>query len=365
VDKPLHLVSVVLASQSSLPMINPVVPPTSRRGILAGGNWIIDHVKIIDAWPAQDALASILRQSSSNGGSPYNVLKDLARLGAPFPLEAVGLVGDDEDGRAILADCQEHRIDTRQLRTTSAAATSTTDVMTVERTGRRTFFHERGANARLEVEHFDFSLTSARLFHFGYLLLLDRLDLLVDGRPRATEVLERARTAGLSTSIDCVSEDSERFRAVIAPVLPWVDIFFANDFEAEKITGIPLRSGNSIQPAAVQKAARRLLEAGVQSWVVIHCPEAVYACDTQGHGLWQPSLRVPPAEIAGAAGAGDALVAGVLFGVHERWPMNECLRLGVAAAAASLSHPTCSAGVLPAEACLALAQRLGYRSFDR
>jgi sugar/nucleoside kinase (ribokinase family) len=350
VDKPLHLVSVVLASQSSLPMINPVVPPTSRRGILAGGNWIIDHVKIIDAWPAQDALASILRQSSSNGGSPYNVLKDLARLGAPFPLEAVGLVGDDEDGRAILADCQEHRIDTRQLRTTSAAATSTTDVMTVERTGRRTFFHERGANARLEVEHFDFSLTSARLFHFGYLLLLDRLDLLVDGRPRATEVLERARTAGLSTSIDCVSEDSERFRAVIAPVLPWVDIFFAND---------------SIQPAAVQKAARRLLEAGVQSWVVIHCPEAVYACDTQGHGLWQPSLRVPPAEIAGAAGAGDALVAGVLFGVHERWPMNECLRLGVAAAAASLSHPTCSAGVLPAEACLALAQRLGYRSFDR
>jgi sugar/nucleoside kinase (ribokinase family) len=346
-------------------MTDAVVQPKSRRGILAGGNWIIDRVKIIDAWPAQDALASILRQSSSNGGAPYNVLKDLARLGAPFPLEAVGLVGDDEDGRAILADCQVHRIDTRQLRTTSGAATSCTDVMTVESTGRRTFFHQRGANAQLDVEHFDFSLTSARLFHFGYLLLLDQLDRLVAGRPRAAEVLERARAAGLSTSIDCVSEDSERFRAVIAPVLPWVDIFFANDFETEKTTGIPLRSGNSIQPAAVHEAALQLVGAGVRSWVVIHCPEAVYACDAEGHGLWQPSLRVPPSEIAGAAGAGDALVAGVLFGVHEGWPMIECLRLGVAVAAASLSHPTCSAGVLPVEACRALAQRLGYRSGDR
>ncbi len=337
-------------------------PP--RRGIIAGGNWLIDHVKIIDAWPAQDALASILRQSSGNGGAPYNVLKDLARLGASFPLEAVGLVGDDEDGRAIVADCAAHRIDTRQLRTTSAAATGYTDVMTVEGTGRRTFFHQRGANARLDVEHFDFSRTSARLFHFGYLLLLDRLDLIVNGRPRAAEVLQRAKAAGLSTSIDCVSEDSPRFSAVITPVLPWVDILFANDFEAERTTGIPLRRGGSIHPEAVEQAARQLLETGVRSWVVIHFPEAAYARDAQGHGIWQPSLRVPPAAIAGAAGAGDAFAAGVLFGVHEDWPMTGCMRLGVAAAAASLFDPTCSAGVLPAAACLALAERLGCRPLN-
>ena len=346
-------------------MSDPAARNAPRRGILAGGNWIIDHVKIIDAWPEQDALATILRQSSSNGGAPYNVLKDLARLGATFSLEAVGLVGDDEDGRAILADCQAHRIDTRQLRTTSAAATSSTDVMTVESTGRRTFFHQRGANAHLDVDHFDFSLTSAKLFHFGYFLLLDRLDLLIEGRPRAIEVLERASAAGLRTSIDCVSADSERFAAVIAPVLPSVDFFFANDFEAEKTTGIPLHRDGSIDPGAVEQAARRLREFGVRSWVVIHFPEAVYAYDAHGQGIWQPSLNVPPAEIAGAAGAGDALVAGVLFGVHEGWPMSDGLRLGVAAAAASLSEPTCSAGIPPVAACLALAARLGYRAIDR
>ena len=63
-----------------------------RTGILAGGNWIVDHVKMINTWPAQDSLATIEAESASNGGAPYNVLKDLARLGAPFPLSAVGLV---------------------------------------------------------------------------------------------------------------------------------------------------------------------------------------------------------------------------------------------------------------------------------
>lgn len=333
-----------------------------RRGILAGGNWIIDHVKMIEAWPAQDTLVSILGQSSSNGGSPYNLLVDLARLGAPFPLAAVGLVGADENGRSILADCHAHHIDTAQLRTTQAAATSYTDVMTVESTGRRTFFHQRGANAHLDVEHFEFGLTEARLFHLGYALLLDRLDLVVDGRPRACEVLQRAKAAGLQTSLDCVSEAGGRFQTIVMPMLPYVDILFANDFEAEKLTGLPLRRDNAIHAAAVGQAARRLLKAGVQSWVVIHFPEAAYACHASGQGIWQPSLRVPAADIAGAAGAGDALAAGILLGVHEDWPMAECLQLGVCAAAASLSHPSCSAGINSIDACLGLAQRLGYNS---
>ncbi|MDB6137593.1 MAG: PfkB domain protein [Verrucomicrobiaceae bacterium] len=65
----------------------------TRNGILAGGNFIIDYVKIIDAYPLQDMLSTIVRETSSNGGGPYNVLKDLAAMRAPFPLEAAGLVG--------------------------------------------------------------------------------------------------------------------------------------------------------------------------------------------------------------------------------------------------------------------------------
>ncbi len=36
---------------------------TLRSGILAGGNWILDRTKIIDVYPAQDALANILAET--------------------------------------------------------------------------------------------------------------------------------------------------------------------------------------------------------------------------------------------------------------------------------------------------------------
>jgi sugar/nucleoside kinase (ribokinase family) len=332
-----------------------------RSGIIAGGNWIVDHVKLIQTWPSQDTLTSILDHSRSNGGSPYNILIDLARLGAPFPLTGVGLVGDDENGQAIIRNCQEHRIDTTQLRRITGAATSYTDVMTVDKTGRRTFFHQRGANALLDVDDFDFTTTPAKLFHLGYLLLLDRLDAIDDGYPRACQVLRRAKAAGLRTSLDCVSEDSDRFKTIVVPALPDVDVLFANDYEVEKLTDIKLRQGNALHPAAVEAAARVLLGMGVRSWVVIHSPEVVYACPASGHGLWQPSLRMPAAEVRGTAGAGDALAAGILFGVHEEWSMADSLKLGVCAAAASLSDPSCSAGILSLNASLALAERYGYK----
>jgi sugar/nucleoside kinase (ribokinase family) len=168
-------------------------------GVLAAGNWIRDHVKTVDRWPDQDGLSMILEHADANGGGPYNVLKDLSGLGAPFPLLGMGLVGDDDDGRAILADCAACGIDASRLRRDPVSRTSYTDVMTVRSTARRTFFHDRGANARLGPEHLDFAGTQARIFYLGYLLLLDRLDAPgPGGRPAAYGVLKAARDAGLS-----------------------------------------------------------------------------------------------------------------------------------------------------------------------
>ncbi|MFY9925640.1 MAG: PfkB family carbohydrate kinase [Opitutaceae bacterium] len=332
-----------------------------REGVIAGGNWIVDRVKFIDAWPPEDSLANIQSELSGNGGAPYNVLKNLKRLGAGFPLEAVGLVGEDADGDTILEDCRRHGIDTAQLRRTPGAATSYTDVMTVRGTGRRTFFHQRGANALLGPEQFAFNTTRCKMFHLGYILLLDRLDDFADGKPRAAEVLRRAREAGLRTSLDCVSENSDRFRSVVCPVLPEVDLFFANDTEAEKLTGIELREAGAVRASGVERAAGALLRSGVREWVILHFPEGAYALNRSGEGRWQPSLAVPSGSIAGVAGAGDAFASGVLYAQHLGWPMQEALRLGVCAAASSLTKATCSDGVLTAAECLGLEGRWATR----
>src|SRR5260221_8543902 len=116
----------------------------SRRGVLAGGNWIIDQVKLIDVYPQPEQLANIRSQAQGTGGAPYNVLIDLARLGISLPLFAAGRVGRDALGQSILEDCKNQGIDTRFLRATAGAPTSYTDVMTEVEGGRRTFFHHRG-----------------------------------------------------------------------------------------------------------------------------------------------------------------------------------------------------------------------------
>jgi sugar/nucleoside kinase (ribokinase family) len=334
----------------------------SRRGVLAAGNWIIDHTKIIDIYPVQDALCNILSETQGNGGSPYNLLVDLARLGASFPLEALGLVGADPDGETIYADCRQHRIATNQLRISKEAHTSYTDVMTVQSAGRRTFFHQRGANALLGPEHFDFTASRAKHFHLGYLLLLDRLD---QPDPEhgtvAAGLLGQARAAGFKTSIDVVSEDSQRFPAVVRPALKHTDYAILNEFEAERTTGRKIRTGPGIDGAQLDAAARDLLEAGVREWVVIHFPEGAIAAGRDGGILRQGSVRVAQEKIIGTAGAGDAFGAGLLFGIHEEKPMEECLRSAVCAAAACLTEATCSGGIRSLAQCLELGREWGFR----
>jgi len=334
---------------------------SNRAGVIAGGNWIVDRVKMVDSWPPQDSLANIRSESQANGGSPYNVLKNLSKLKATFPLEGIGLIGEDASGELILADCLRHGIDTKRLRRMSGGLTSYTDVMTVQDTGRRTFFHQRGTNAFLAPEHFDFTKTRAKFFHLGYILLLDGLDKIENGVPLARNVLRQARVAGLRTSLDCVSENTDRFKVVVLPVLPEVDILFANDFEAEKLTGIPLRKNGLIQKASVENAARELLAQGVRQWVILHFPEAAYAVTSGDSGYWQPSFEIPAGEVKGVAGAGDAFASGILYALHFGWNMRDSLRLAVSAAASSLLEPTCSDGILGAMECMRLDERWKFR----
>ena len=336
---------------------------SSRRGILAGGNWIIDQVKLVDVYPNREQLANIRGQSQGTGGAPYNVLVNLAKLGADLPLSAAGLVGKDALGNFIVEDCKRHRIDARWLRATSEAATSYTDVMTEQENGRRTFFHYRGANALWAGDDIDFKKTKPQIFHLGYLLLLDALDA-ADAKygTKAARLLASAQEAGLKTSVDVVSEDSDRFQKIVSPALKFVDYCVLNEIEAGKTTGFKIRAPDGqLDTVALRHAAGALLQQGVRELVVIHFPEGGFARTRKGEDVWQPSLRLPDKFIAGSAGAGDAFCAGVLLGLHEGWELPRCLQTGVCVAAASLSHPTCTGGMKSLSACLSLGKKYGYR----
>ena len=337
---------------------------SNRSGVLAGGNWIIDQVKRIDVYPQREQLANIRSQVAyGTGGAPYNVLIDLAKAGVDFPLFAAGLVGKDAFGEQILADCKKNKIDTRFLKANAGADTSYTDVMTEQNGGRRTFFHYRGANALWRGDDIDFSKTKAKIFHLGYLLLLDALDEPdVKFGTKAARMLSAAQEAGIKTSVDVVSEDGDRFAKVVGPALKFCDYCILNEIEAGKTTGFRIRQPDGqLDTVALRHAAGALLQMGVKEVVVIHFPEGAFARTRKGDDVWQSSLKLSDKFIAGAAGAGDAFCAGTLLGLHEGWELEQCLETAVAIAAASLSDPTCTGGVKSLNACLALAKKYGYR----
>ncbi len=57
---------------------------SERKGILAGGHFIVDRVKLIDRYPEEDQLALVQSEHRATGGGPYNILCVLSALRAGF-----------------------------------------------------------------------------------------------------------------------------------------------------------------------------------------------------------------------------------------------------------------------------------------
>ncbi len=297
-----------------------------------------------------------------NGGGPYNILKDLVKLAADLPREAIGLVGEDLNGQWIAEDCQAAGIDITQLQRTDQASTSYTDAMTVVSTGRRTFFHQRGANALLAPENFDFQQTKCKIFVLGYLMLLDTLDAIdAEGTTGAAKVLAAARAAGLITAVDCVSEPSSNFREVVLSAMANADILFLNEFEIGQVLGYEVAAERAPMAEAALALAAASPNQSLQ--IVLHAAGGAVVVKSDGTIVIQGSVQVPADRIAGASGAGDAFAAGYLIGVHDDQPVAECLRNAVCAAAMSLTDATPSGGMQSLESCLAMGEALGFRDF--
>jgi sugar/nucleoside kinase (ribokinase family) len=334
--------------------------PDSRRGIIASGHWIVDHVKRIDQWPAPATLARIEQQQISNGGFAFNLLADLAALDPECPLFAAGLIGDDTNGRFIRERCRQLKINDAMLRTAPKSATSFTDVMTEKHTGRRTFFHFPGANEQLDETDLRPVTPAAKIFCLGYLGFLPRLDALAaDGLNASARLLRDARAAGMATAADLVSAPNPDLRGHLAPCLPHLDILFLNEWEAAQLLNANLAEPFTVD--AAKKLAREVRRLGAGGTVVLHFPDGAVAALKDDRILVQAALSLPGPEIQGTVGAGDALAAGVLLARHHEMPWPDALKLGVCAAAACLRSPTASGGLLPWKACLALGAQFGFR----
>lgn len=319
----------------------------ARTGITGAGNFIIDRVKTVDLWPEEGMLSLILEEKMASGGCAYNVLKDLAILETGLPLQAVGLTSNDADGSYIFHDLEEHGIDSSMMHVIDGVITSYTDVITVKKTGNRTFFHNKGTNKYLDIEHFDFSKITTRIMHIGYILLLDTLD---GPDPeygtRMARLLKMAKDSGLKTSVDVVSESSYRFNKIVLPALRYTDYLIINEIEAGRTTGYEIRErSGKLNVVHLKEALRMLLAKGESELVCIHFPEGAYAALKGEAPVFVPSYDLPEGYIVGTAGAGDAFCAGMLYGIYEEWGLEKCMGFANAMAGICLSGLSTSDGM--------------------
>ncbi len=295
-------------------------------------------------------LVNILEEFVSVGGGPHNVLGDISGMTSRIPLFAAGLIGDDNDGDYILNELNGLNIDGSYLKREKKAQTSFTDVMTVEKGGRRTFFHYRGANASLNIKHLDHIDVPVKLFYLGYLLLLDKLDTEDEEYGVvAARLLSLIKEKGYQTVVDVVSEDSDRFARVVTPCLKYIDHLILNEVEAGRSTGFTIRKGNSIDRDSLEKAADALFAGGIGKQVIIHFPEGGYARTSKGKTMFIPSYKIDNTEIVGSVGAGDAFCAGCLYAIHENLDLETTLKLANASAFYNLKSPTTTCGAVPIE----------------
>jgi sugar/nucleoside kinase (ribokinase family) len=321
----------------------------NKKRLYVAGNMLVDNLYPVAGLPKSGELTSILEGiSRTTGGAVCNVTVDLALMDPSLPLTALGKVGTDEDGDYILENLGAHKnIDLSMIK--REGKTSFTAVMADIISKERTFFHYRGANALFCEADIDWGKIEEGFLHIGYALLLDALDAEdTEYKTKMARFLCRAQERGLKTSLDVVSEAGERFKSIVPPSLKYTDYCIINELEAGQITGAALRDEKGkLIDSNVPRVLEEIKNLGVSQWAVIHCPEGGYGLDNRGKFEFSPAIDVPPDYIRGKVGAGDAFCAGTIYAAFQGGSIEDGLELGNAAAAASLSGPGATEGMLP------------------
>ena len=307
-------------------------------GIAVAGNLMVDNVKSIDVFPKMGQLANMQAFDRAVGGCVSNVSIDLAVIDPLLPVYAIGKVGNDENGKFLTEKLRSYGVNVANVKTANKTMTSFCDVMSVPN-GERTFFSFGGANAEFAPDDVPVSDLTCKIFHIGYILLLDQFDAADEeyGTVMA-RFLHGLQQRGIKTSIDVVSSSNlEEYERKIKPALAYCDYAIINELECCQIWGLSSRTADgALNVDAIYTAMQKSMALGVKEKIIVHAKEGAFCLNKDGAFTKMGSLILPEEWIKGSVGAGDAFCAGCLYGVYNDFSDEEMLGFASAAAACSL-----------------------------
>ena len=255
-----------------------------------------------------EAYAEVTRRMQAlptkltTGGSACNTLLALSHLDAPTGM--IGKIGDDENGRFFASYFAQRGISTRLLhdsRPTGVASTFITP------DGQRTFGTYLGAAARLTADE----LQQAWFEGYDYFYIEGYL---VQNHDLVLRAIELAHAAGCEVCLDLASyniveADLDFFRAL----MPSIDIVFANEQEAQALTGLEARAAIDALAATCHMAVVKIGKHGV------------WAC--HGTEVAHCQARDVPVVVDTTA-AGDYFAAGFMHALAAGEPLATCIARG-------------------------------------
>ena len=319
-----------------------------RNGIVVAGYLGVDVLKEITGFPGPHDLVNIESVGLALGGLVSNCARDLALLDPELPVYACGRIGDDAYGRELAQGLGKYKnIDLSLLK--RGGQTAFSDVLSNVQTRERAFLTFTGECARFCEEDVPLDDLPGKIFHAGYILILDALDQPdAECGTKMARLLKHVQERGVLTSVDMVTTAERERMRLIVPAIRYTDILCLNEHESEIAAGVPLRDENdALIYENIPKALGRFRELGARKWAVIHAPEGGFGLDEQGEYHAVPGAIVPKEYIGGTVGAGDAFTSGILLGAHRDRPLEEALTYATAAAVTSLHNADASEGVLP------------------
>lgn len=102
-----------------------------------------------------------------------------------------------------------------------------------------------------------------------------------------------------------------------------------NRLEAEKLSGMKIRDDHDLR-----KASEYFLKKGVKNVYISLGEEGVYYSDGEASG----TFKIPSVKVISATGAGDAFMAGLVYGYLNDFKIEESTKFASAAAVLALSH---------------------------
>ena len=294
--------------------------------VLSLGIYVVDVLgRPIDEFPEKGKLVLFDELEIHTGGCANNTAIALTRLG--LSAGAMGKVGTDAFGDLILQKLRDNGVDTGGMQQDPGSSTSFTFVA-VASDGERTFYHYIGANGELCEADLDWEvIKSAKILHIAGALVMPRFD----GAPMAN-VLQKAKTLGITTSLDTAYDATGKWMETLEPCLPYVDMFLPSIVEAQQLTGLS-------DAREIAQFLRRSY--GIHTIAIKMGEDGSYVSTPEREHF----ATAYPVTAVDATGAGDAYVAGFLAGTLMGWDLKATAELASATGAACVTAIGTTAGI--------------------